>query len=284
MLAAHDVRVEVVHVNGELVVQVRDDVLAEVRCPVLGSLQEFAHQELTRKDVVAHAGEAVARIAWHFLGVLGLFLEADHASVLVDFDDAEFAGFRDGNGNGRDGEERRPAQVEINHLVDVHLVDVVAAENGHEVRSFVRDEVDVLEDGVGSPLVPVVAGAHLRGHEVNVLVEARVQVPGRRNVLVQRVTLELRKDLDLEDTGIDEIVEDEVDDAVGPAEVDRRLGTVAGEGLETAALAARHDHAQDVFLVFSIIGPAHNASGWIPCSLLRVKFTFFWGRKEVVRH
>ena len=243
-----------------------------------------SHQELTRKDVVAHAGEAVARIARHFLGVLGLFLEADHASVLVDFDDAEFAGFRDGDGNGRDGEERRPAQVEINHLVDVHLVDVVAAENGHEVRSFVRDEVDVLEDGVGSPLVPVVAGAHLRGHEVNVLVEARVQVPGRRNVLVQRVTLELRKDLDLEDTGIDEIVEDEVDDAVGPAEVDRRLGTVAGEGLETAALAARHDHAQDVFLVFSIIGPAHNASGWIPCSLLRVKFTFFWGRKEVVRH
>jgi hypothetical protein len=50
-------------------------------------------------------------------------------------------------------------------------------------------------------------------------------------VLVQRIALELRQNLDLENAGIDEIVEDEVDNAVGSAKVDGGFCTVAGEGL-----------------------------------------------------
>ena len=121
--------------------------------------------------------------------------------------------------------------MEIDHLVDVHLVDVVATENGHQVGAFVGNEVDILENGVGGTLVPVIAGAHLCRYQVHVLVEARVQVPCGRNVLVQGIALELRKDLDLEDAGIDKIIQDEVDDAVGTAKMDCRLGSVAGEGL-----------------------------------------------------
>ena len=260
LFAAHDVRVEVVHVDGVVLVQTRNDVLAEVGRAFVRALQEFAHQELAREDVVAHAREAPARMARHFFGVLGLFLESDHAVVLVHLDDAELARVLDGDGDCRNRKECCATQVEVNHLVDIHLVDVVAAEDGYEVRAFVRNQVDVLEDGVGGALVPVVASAHLCRHQIHVLVEARVQVPCGGDMLVQRVALELRQDLDLEDARVDEVVQNEIDDAVGSAEMHGRLGAVAGEGLQTASLSACHDHAKDVFLMFSRIRPTHKTS------------------------
>ena len=145
-------------------------------------------------------------MARHFLGFLGLFFETDHSVVCIDFDNAEFACFFDGHGDGGNREERSTGEVEINHLVDVHLVNVVATENRDEVRAFVRNQVDVLENGVGCSFVPIVAGTHLCGHKVNVLVEARIQVPGGRNMLVQGIALELREHLDFKNAGVDEIV------------------------------------------------------------------------------
>ena len=260
LFAAHDVRVEVVHVHGVFLVQARDDVLAEVGSAALRALEELAYQELAREEVVAHAREAPSRVAGHFLGVLGLFLETDHSVVCIDLDDAEFGSFGNRHWDSGNGQEGRTGEVEINHLVDVHLVNVVAAENRHEVRAFVCNQVDVLENGVGRSLVPVIAGAHLCRNQVHVLVEARVQVPCGGDVLVQRIALELRQHLDLEDAGVDEVVQDKVNDAVGAAKVDGRLCAVAGEGLEAASLAARHDHAQDVLLVIPRIRPAHITS------------------------
>ena len=147
--------------------------------------------------------------------------------------------------------------MEINHLVDVHLVDVVATENRNEIRAFVRNQVDVLEDGVGGTLIPVVASAHLCRNQVHVLVKACVQVPCSGDVLIQRIALELRQNLDLEDAGIDEIVQHKVNDAVSSAKMHSRLRAIAGEGLQTASLTTSHDHTKDIFLVFSRIGPTH---------------------------
>ena len=70
-------------------------------------------------------------------------------------------------------------------------------------------------------------------------------------MLVQGIALELRQNLDLKNAGVNEIVEYEVDDAVGSTEVDCGLCTVAGEGLKTAPLTACHDHAKDILLVLS---------------------------------
>ena len=182
-------------------------------------------------EVVTHAGEAPTRTVRHLLRFLRLFFETDHAVVRVNFDNTEFASFFDRHRDGRNREEGCTAQVEINHLVDVHLVNVVATENSHEVRAFVGNQVDVLENGVGSTAVPFVTRTHLGGHEVHILVQTCIQAPGGRNVLVQRIALELRQNLDLENAGIDEIVEDEVDNAVGSAKVYGGFCTVAGEGL-----------------------------------------------------
>ena len=46
-------------------------------------------------------------------------------------------------------------------LVDVHAVDVVAAEDRHHVRIGLLHQVDVLVDGVGRALVPGFAGERI---------------------------------------------------------------------------------------------------------------------------
>ena len=50
-------------------------------------------------------------------------------------------------------------------------------------------------------------------------------------MLVQRIALELRQNLDLENAGVDEVVKNKVDNAVGSAKVYGGFCTVAGEGL-----------------------------------------------------
>ena len=280
LLATDDVGIEVVHVDGVVLIQAGDNVLAEVRGAVAGALHEFPHQELAGKDVVAHAGQAVAGVAGHFLGVLGLFLETDHAVVRIYLDNAEFRGFGHGHGDSGNGQKGCTAQVEIDHLIDVHLVDVVAAKDGHQVRPFVGNQVDVLENGVGGATVPVVAGTHLGGHQVHVLVQARVQVPGGRNVLVQGVALELGQDLNLEDARVDEVVQHKVDNAVGSAKMDGGLCTVAGEGLKTATLTACHNHTKDVFLVFSRVGPVHISSKKCLFACTSLIYLIFWKKTQ----
>jgi hypothetical protein len=65
-------------------------------------------------------------------------------------------------------------------------------------------------------------------------------------VLDQRVRLELRQDLQLQKAGIDEVVDDEVDDAVAPAERYRRLRSIPRQWKEPLAHASGQDHREDV--------------------------------------
>ena len=74
--------------------------------------------------------------------------------------------------------------MEVYHLVHIHFIDVVAAEDRDDIRTLIRNQVDVLENGVCGAFVPIASGAHLCGHKVYILVKACVQVPGCRNMLV----------------------------------------------------------------------------------------------------
>ncbi len=44
--------------------------------------------------------------------------------------------------------------VNVDHVRDVHAVDVIGAEDGHDVRLGLFDQIDVLVDGVGGALIP----------------------------------------------------------------------------------------------------------------------------------
>src|SRR5207237_2460443 len=103
-------------------------------------------------------------------------------------------------------------QVLLQHLIHIHLVDVIAAENADDFRLLVEDQLEVLEDRVRRSAKPERTFAHLRGDDVNILTNVRYESPRARDVLDQRVRFELRQDLDFEEAGVNEVVDDEVDD------------------------------------------------------------------------
>ena len=97
------------------------------------------------------------------LGSHGLFLETDDAPVFVRFDHAETSGgFPRRDFEGGDGDVCAGFDVLLEHLLIIHFVDVIAGEDEDEVRLLAADRIDVLVDGVGGALVPVLRDAHLR--------------------------------------------------------------------------------------------------------------------------
>ena len=75
--------------------------------------------------------------------------------------------------------------MKVDHLPHVHLVDVVPAEDAHELGALVGDDVLALVDGVGGPAEPALAGALLRGDGLDELVEDRREPPDARDVFLE---------------------------------------------------------------------------------------------------
>ena len=138
--------------------------------------------------------------------------------------------------------------MEVNHLADVHAVDVVRAEDRHEVRIEVLDQVHVLVDRVRRALVPFAfAGLHLGGHrddEVAALLGVR-EVPAVDDVFHQALGFELGQDENAVDAAVHEIAQHEVDDAVFAAERDGGFRALVGQGSQTGPFAAGEDHGQN---------------------------------------
>ena len=151
---------------------VGDDVLAEI---VLGLWilvvgdQVFA-QHLPGEDVNPHRGQIA-------LGLLGLFLKFNDAVVRVDVHDAERRGDLPRHGADGDGAVGLGVDVRAEHLVVVHLIDVIARKNQNIVRVVLLDEADVLVDGVCRAAVPLAAlGRHVRWQHEHAAV-VQVEVP-----------------------------------------------------------------------------------------------------------
>ena len=149
-----------------------------------------------------------------------------------------------GNRNGSDGHFRLFRQVEVDHAGDVHAIDMIAAENGHQVRIGLLDKIDVLIDGVGGAQVPrLVLRAHLCRHvDDEVALQHPTELPSFAQVLQQRLAAELGKHVDGMNSGINQIAENEIDDPVLASEGHRRLGAfpVSGESRVPLPRPARY--------------------------------------------
>ena len=247
-LARNAVSLEVIGEDGSGASEFGQDVAAEIVMAVriFGVGLEQIEQRARGEDVVAHGGVDAIEIAGHGGGVVALFVKSEDASVVIGFDNAEFRGELAGEGIGGDGDFGAASHVEIDHAADIHAVDVIASEDGHNVRVGLLDEIDVLKNGVGSSLIPgFVLGAHLRGDvDDEVALEQAAELPSLAEVLEQRLAAELGEDIDRVDSGIDEIAKDEIDDAIFAAERDGRLGTLAGKRKKTGSLTSGEDDAQ----------------------------------------
>ena len=134
--------------------------------------------------------------------------------------------------------------MEGDHLPHVHAVDVVGGEHGDHVGRVRLDEVHILENRIRGALERLVRTRQQHLDQALGAIEGRR--PGRLDVLYQRLGLVLRHDVDLGDAGIDQVAQDEVDNAITVCKGKRRLRMLSGQGIEPCAFPASEDQGNDI--------------------------------------
>jgi hypothetical protein len=109
----------------------------------------------------------------------------------LDVDHPELVGQRDRLPDRGHRAGRATLDVLVDHLREVHAVDVVGTHHDHDVRLLVTQQVERLEDGVRAAEVPVLADALLRRHRRDVVAEHRRHPPRLGDVPVEAVRLVL---------------------------------------------------------------------------------------------
>ena len=172
-------------------------------------------------------------------------MESHNASFLVDLNHTEFAGLFPGNGDRRHRHFRLLCDVKIDHAGDTHAVDVIATEDGHQVRIGLLDEVDVLKNGVGRSQIPgFILRTHLCRHvDDEVAFQHSAELPSFAQVLQQRLAAELGEHIDRVNAGIHEIAEYKIDDPVFASEWNRRLGALARQRRKSGSFSPGQHNA-----------------------------------------
>ena len=148
-----------------------------------------------------------------------------------------------------DGQVGAGFDVALDQLGVVHLVDVVAGQDHHVLRPLFLDGVDVLVDGVGGALIPVLVDALLRGNDLDELAQlaAEIGLPAEIDVPVEAHRLVLGEDEVLPHPAIEAVREREVDDPIGPAEGNGRFCPISRQRFQPRALSPRENHGQHIF-------------------------------------
>ena len=134
------------------------------------------------------------------------------------------------------------------HLAVVHFVNVVAGKDQHVLGLLGADGINILVNGVGGALIPLVTDALHRREDFDEFSHFAAQdVPAFADVAVQRQRFVLRENVDAAQIGVQAIGKRDVDDAVNAAEGDGRLGPVASERIEALSSPARKKNSESVF-------------------------------------
>ena len=163
------------------------------------------------------------------------------------------------NGAYSNGNIGLAVNVELQHLVVIHLVDVVTGENEHILRIVLIDEADILIDCVGSTLVPLSALQTLVGGKYINATVVQVEIP---RSTVADVTVQLQGAVLSQyaygvDVRIGAVRQRKIDDSVFSTEGNGRLCHFLGQKAQTAALAAGQQHC-DTFLLAHDVIPAFS--------------------------
>src|SRR6266852_4494695 len=209
------------------------NVFAEVVCGFgfLGIGEKGGDEELGIENVDAHGGVAVGGLVRGGFGFGGFFLEAHDAPVPVRFNDAELAdGFGSGNFDGGDGAVGGGIDMLLKHFCVIHFVDVIAGEDENVFRALAADGINVLINGVGSALIPLLGDAHLRRENFDIFAEAHEGRPSGAEVADKAEGFVLSEYKYAMKIGINAIGESDVNNAVESAKGHGGLSAVAGEG------------------------------------------------------
>ena len=238
----------------------RKDLLAEVA--VIGFPQHveecFAVEQVyahVRQAVAAAAGDAVGvdprrRGADHIQFLFGLwfFQKPDHSPGVVQPHDTQRVGFAAVYRDGGDGHVGRGLDVRFEHLLKVHLVQLVAGEDQHVLDTRLLDVAQVPPHGVGGALIPVgVLQRLLRGQHLDETTAERIEVVGRADVTMQADRVELGKHVAAVQPAVDAIRQGDVDQPVFTRHRHGRFGAVFRQWIEPRPLSAAEHQSEHVF-------------------------------------
>lgn len=181
----------------------RDDVFAEVVFAVLVVfvLDKIFAKFVPREYVYTHRRLRAFRILWLFLEFFYLF------AVLFEIEDAKAACFLDRYVAHCDSAVCIVALMLFEHVVIIHLIDVVTAQNDDVIGAVIVDKVYVLVNCIRRALVPLARlCAHIRRQNVDTAAES-VQIPRLTvaDVLVKFEGAILRKHADGVDAAVDAV-------------------------------------------------------------------------------
>src|SRR5262245_5619991 len=124
---------------------------------------------------------------------------------------------------------------------------MVRAKDSNEFGSVPLNQVQVLINGVGGALIPILTHAHLgRNGRDKVIAKEIRGAPYLFEMLQQRLRLELGQNINGKDAGVHKIGKHKVNNSVPASKRHSGLGSVCRQGIETLAPATREDNAQDV--------------------------------------
>ena len=200
------------------------------------------------ENIIAHGSKRHILVVRQRSRFFRLLLKTDDPPVLVHLNDTELAGLTDRDRDRRNGGNGVVAAVEIDHLADIHLIDMVAAEHCDKIRFEILNQPHVLINGIGSSPIPgAVLRLHLRGHGNN---ETAAHLCGRNipavdDMLHQALRLELRQHENTVDSAVDKITQHKVDDTVFSSERNGWFCTLIGKRGESGTLPSGKNHSQD---------------------------------------
>ena len=184
-------------------------------------------------------------LARSLLGWCGFSCHSTTRSAVVQGQDAHPGRVRERDPSDGDRHVGAVAAMGGHEGLVVHLVDVVAGQDQDRRPSRVLDDVEVLEDRVGGPAVPLrdaAAGDVRLEHPDAAGVAVQIPRPAHADVVVERARVVLGQDDDVVDVRVHAVGEGEVDDPVLAAERHGRLGPHRREDGESLALAAGEYH------------------------------------------
>ena len=135
----------------------------------------------------------------------------------------------------------------VDHLPDIHAIDVIGAENGDQFGIVPFEQIQILIHAVGGALVPIFSRAHLRRHRNDKMFAEKIgRAPATVQVFQQGLRFELGHDINRQDAGVHEVRQHEIDDTVAAAKRHRGFRPVLRQWIKTLAPSACHDYAQHV--------------------------------------
>ena len=185
------IRIEVVDACLAARGEVRRDVAAHIMLGVfvLRILGQCVEQGVGVGHVVAHRRQEGVRVVGQTRAGVGLFQERlDLIRMIgVDIDHAELVRLFDRLTDAGHGELGTGLDMLLDHLAEVHTVNMIGTDDHHDIGLHILDDIDGLIDGVGGTQIPVLAQTLLRRHRGYVVAEQRGEAPHLGDMPIQRV-------------------------------------------------------------------------------------------------